>query len=176
VAISMHSASVPIFLRMLGNMNTWLDKAEAHASAKKFEPSVYIGARLAPDMLPFVNQVQIACDAAKACVARLAGVEAPKFEDNETSIAELRERIRKTVDYVGSVPADSIDGSETRDVVVPRRAGPITVKGEAYLKHYALPNFFFHTTTAYALLRHNGVDLGKSDYLGGVTAAAPAAG
>src|SRR5664279_3186646 len=108
VAISMHSASVPIFLRMLGNMNTWLVKAEAHASAKKFDPSVYIGARLAPDMLPFVNQVQIACDAAKACVARLAGVEAPKFEDNETSIAELRERIRKTVDYVGSVPADSI--------------------------------------------------------------------
>jgi uncharacterized protein len=166
MTISMHSASVPIFTRMLGNLLAWLDKAEAHATAKKFETSVFLAARLAPDMLPFTTQIQIACDAAKFGVARLAGVEAPKFEDNEASFAELRTRIRKTLDYVQSVPAAQINGSEDRDVIVPRRSGAITVKGEAFLKTMALPNFFFHVTTTYALLRHNGVDLGKSDYLG----------
>jgi hypothetical protein len=172
VAISMYSASVPVFVRMLGNMNSWLDKAEAHAKEKKFEPSVYLGARLAPDMLPFTKQVQIACDAAKFCMARLSGVDAPKFEDDETTIAELRERIRKTVDYVRSVPADSIDGTDAKDIAVPRRDGSITMKGETYLKQFVLPNFFFHVTTVYALLRHNGVDLGKGDYLGSLTAEA----
>jgi hypothetical protein len=171
VAISMHSASVPIFVRMLGNMNTWLDKAEAHAREKKFEPAVYLGTRLAPDMLPFTNQVQIACDSAKFCIARLTGVDAPKFEDSESSLAELRERIRKTVDYVSSVPADTIDGTDAKDIAVPRRAGSITMKGETYLKQFVLPNFFFHVTTVYALLRHSGVDLGKGDYLGSLTAA-----
>ena len=166
MSITMHSASVPIFVRMLNNMLTWLDKAEAHATAKKFETSVLLGARLAPDMLPFTKQVQIGCDAAKFGVARLAGVEAPKFEDDETTLAELRERIRKTIDYVQSVPADKINGSEERDITVPRRDGPMIVKGEPYLKNFVLPNFFFHVTTTYALLRHNGVDLGKSDYLG----------
>ena len=125
MAISMHSASVPIFVRMLGNIDGWLDKAEAHAAEKKFEPSVYLGARLAPDMLPFMQQIQIACDTAKFCVARLAGSEAPKFDDDETTIAELRQRIRKTIDYVQSVPADRIDGSDDREITVPRRAGPI---------------------------------------------------
>ncbi|MGZ5216572.1 MAG: DUF1993 domain-containing protein [Caldimonas sp.] len=171
MAISMHSASVPVFVRMLGNINGWLDKAEAHAAAKKFEPSVYLSARLAPDMLPFTTQIQIACDAAKFCVARLSGTEAPKFEDSEKSIGELRERIRKTIDYVQSVPAAQIDGTDANDISVPRRAGPITMKGEMYLKHFVLPTFFFHVTTAYALLRHNGVDLGKSDYLAGLTTA-----
>jgi hypothetical protein len=171
MSISMHSASVPVFVRMLGNMSAWLDKAEAHAKEKKFEPAVYLGARLAPDMLPFTKQIQIACDAAKFCVARLTGVDSPKFEDNEASLAELRERIRKTIDYVRSVPADAIDGSDAKDIVVPRRDGSITMKGEVYLKQFVLPNFFFHVTTVYALLRHNGVDLGKSDYLGSLTAA-----
>jgi hypothetical protein len=166
MTISMHSASVPIFVRMLGNMLTWLDKAEAHATAKKFDTSVLLAARLAPDMLAFKEQIQIACDAAKFGVARLAGVEAPKFEDTEATFDELRARIRKTIDYVQSVPPAQIDGSEDRDVTVPRRAGPMIVKGEPYLKHFVLPNFFFHVTTTYALLRHNGVDLGKSDYLG----------
>jgi len=166
MSISMHSASVPIFVRMLNNMLTWLDKAEAHATAKKFETSVLLNARLAPDMLPFTKQIQIASDAAKFGVARLAGVEAPKFEDNEATLAELRERVRKTIDYVQSVPADKINGSEERDITVPRRDGPMIVKGEPYLKNFVLPNFFFHVTTTYALLRHNGVDLGKSDYLG----------
>jgi uncharacterized protein len=164
--ITMHSASVPVFVRMLGNLGRWLDKAEAHAQARKFDTGAYLNARLAPDMLPFSKQIQIACDAAKFAVARLAGVESPKFEDNETTLAELRERIAKTVAYVQSVPAAQIDGTETKDVVVPRRDGAITLKGEFYLKHFVLPNFYFHVTTAYALLRHNGVDLGKGDYLG----------
>ena len=166
MSISMHSASVPIFVRMLGNINAWLDKAEAHAAAKKFEPSVYLSARLAPDMLPFTRQIQIASDSAKFGIARLAGIEAPKFEDNEASFADLRERIRKTIEFIESVPAAQIDGTEDKDVSVPRRDGSITLKGEFYLKHFVLPNFFFHVTTAYALLRHNGVELGKRDYLG----------
>ena len=166
MSISMHSASVPLLVRMLNNMLTWLDKAEAHATAKKFETSVLLGARLAPDMLPFTKQIQIASDAAKFGVARLAGVEAPKFDDTESTMAELRERIQKTIDYVQSVPADKINGSEDRDISVPRRDGPVIVKGETYLKNFVLPNFFFHVTTTYALLRHNGVELGKNDYLG----------
>jgi hypothetical protein len=166
MSITMHSASVPIFVRMLANVNTWLDKAEAHATAKKFDTSVYLGARLAPDMLPFTKQIQIACDTVKFCVARLAGVDGPKFDDNETTLTELRERINATIAYVKSVPAEQIDGSEEKDITLPRRDGPIIMKGEAYLKHFALPNFFFHLTTAYALLRHNGVEVGKMDYLG----------
>src|SRR5262249_51583624 len=121
MTISMHSASVPVFIRMFNNMTTWLDKAEAHAQAKKFEPSVYLTARLAPDMLPFLRQIQMASDAAKFAVARLAGVEAPKFEDNETNFAELRERIAKTVAFIKSVPADHIDGTEDKDIALPRR-------------------------------------------------------
>lgn len=166
MGISMHSASVPVFVRMLDNLLAWLDKAEAHAAARKFDVNVLLTARLAPDMLPFVKQIQIASDAAKFGAARLAGVEPPKFEDNEATLAELRERVKKTIDYVKSVPAARIDGSEDKDITVPRRDGPMILKGEPYLKHYVLPNFFFHVTTAYALLRHNGVDLGKADYLG----------
>jgi hypothetical protein len=172
MAISMHSASVPIFVRMLGNIDGWLDKAEAHAAERKFETSVYLGTRLAPDMLPFMQQIQIACDAAKFCVARLTGTDGPKFEDDETTLTDLRQRVRKTIDYLQSVPAAQVDGSDEREITVPRRAGPITMKGEQYLKHFALPNFFFHVTTVYALLRHNGVNLGKSDYLAGLTTAA----
>jgi len=166
MSITMHSASVPIYVRMLSNVNVWLDKAETHASAKKFDSSVYLSARLAPDMLTFTKQIQIACDTAKFCVARLAGVESPKFEDKETTITELRERIDATIAYVKSVPAAQIDGSEEKDITIPRRDGSTIMKGEAYLKHFALPNFFFHVTTAYALLRHNGVEIGKMDYLG----------
>jgi len=169
MSISMHSASVPVFVRMFGNLSLWLDKAEAHAAAKKFDPQVYLTARLAPDMLPFTKQIQIACDAAKFGVARLAGIDAPKFDDTEASLAELRVRIQKTVEFVRSVPASQIDGTEAKDVVVPRRDGSITLKGEFYLKHFVMPNFYFHVTTAYALLRHCGVDLGKSDYLGALS-------
>jgi hypothetical protein len=154
---------------MLVNIGSWLDKAEAHAAARKFEPSVYLSARLAPDMLPFTRQIQIASDGAKFGIARLAGIEAPKFEDDEASFADLRERIRKTIAFLESVPAAQVDGTEDKDVVVPRRDGSITLKGEFYLKHFVLPNFYFHVTTTYALLRHNGVDLGKRDYLGALT-------
>ncbi len=166
MAITMHSASVPVFVRMLGNLEGWLDKAEAHAQAKKFDPGVYLTTRLAPDMLPLPRQIQIACDAIKFGVARLAGVEAPKFEDDEASLADLRARIRKTLDFVQSVPAAQIDGTENKDVVVPRRDGSMTLKGDVYLKHFVLPNFYFHITTTYALLRHSGVELGKADFLG----------
>ena len=166
MSITMHSASVPIFVRMLANTSVWLEKAEAHAAAKKFDPAVYMSTRLAPDMLPFPKQIQIACDTVKFAVARLAGVESPKFEDNETTLAELRARVDATIAYVKSIPAAQIDGSEERDITLPRRDGPIVMKGEAYLKHFVLPNLFFHLTTAYALLRHNGVELGKMDYLG----------
>ena len=168
MTISMHSASVPVFLTMLGNLSKWLDKALAHAQARKFDPDTLLTARLAPDMLPLLRQVQIACDAAKFGAARLAGAEAPRFDDIETTIAQLQERIAATMDYLRSVPAERIDGSEGRAVSVPmRNREPMQFVGEQYLKHFALPNFFFHVTTAYALLRHNGVDLGKADYLGG---------
>jgi hypothetical protein len=166
MSITMHSASVPIFVRMLGNMTAWIDKAEAHAAAKKFDPAVYLSARLAPDMLPFTKQIQIACDTVKFCVARLAGVDSPKFDDTETTLAELRERINATIAYVKSIPAAQIDGSEDKDITIPRRDGSTIMKGEAYLKHFALPNLFFHATTTYALLRHNGVEIGKMDFLG----------
>ncbi|MFG6489475.1 DUF1993 family protein [Roseateles sp. BYS78W] len=165
--ISMHAASVPAFARMLGNMLNWLEAAKAHAEAKKFSTDVYLTLRLAPDMLPFTKQIQIASDAAKGCVARLAGQENPSYPDNEASLDELAERIRKTRDFVLSIPAAAFDGSETREITIPRRSGdPLKFEGLAYLQHFALPNFYFHATTTYALLRHAGVPLGKSDYLG----------
>lgn len=168
MSISMHSASVPVFVRILNNMLAWLDKAQAHADARKFDSNNYLGLRLAPDMLPFTRQVQIASDAAKGCVARLAGLEVPKWEDNEASLDDLRARIRKTIDFVQSVPAASIDGSEAREIVLPMRVGdPLRFNGEDYLRHFALANFYFHSTTTYALLRHAGVELGKRDFLGG---------
>ena len=166
--LSMHSASVPIYLTMLGNLSKWLDKAVAHAQARKFDPDTLLTARLAPDMLSLAKQVQIACDTAKFGVARLAGVDAPVFEDTESTVAQLKERIAKTVAFVQGVPAAQVDGSEAKPVSVPVRGrDPLQFTGEQYLKHFALPNFFFHVTTAYALLRHNGVELGKADYLRG---------
>jgi uncharacterized protein len=168
MSISMHSASAPVFTRMLTNLLTWLDKAEAHAAARKFDVNNFLAMRLAPDMLPFTRQIQIASDSAKACMARLAGVEAPKWEDNEATLDELRARVRKTIDYVNSFSAAQIDGSEEREILVPRRTSePLVFRGEDFLKHYALPNLYFHVTTAYALLRHGGVEIGKGDYLGG---------
>jgi hypothetical protein len=166
MAISMHSASVPIFVRMLRNMLAWLDKAEAHAKAKKFDPNNFLGMRLAPDMHPFSRQIQIASDACKGCVARLAAVEAPSFPDDEKTLDELRARIRKTIAYAESVPASKIDGSESREIAIPIPGRELRFPGEQFLKHFALPNFFFHVTMTYALLRHGGVDLGKADYLG----------
>ncbi|GAB4556001.1 MAG: DUF1993 family protein [Rhizobacter sp.] len=164
--ITMYSASVPVFVRKLGSLAKWIDKAEAHAQAKKFDGAVYLAARLAPDMLPFTKQIQIACDGAKFCIARLAGVDAPKHEDHEATLAQLKERIASTLAFIQSVPEAQIVGTDDKDISVPRRDGAVSMKGEFYLNHYALPNFYFHVTTAYALLRHNGVELGKSDFLG----------
>ncbi|MFM7330239.1 MAG: DUF1993 family protein [Brachymonas sp.] len=173
MTISMHSASAPIFKSMLGNLDHFLAKAAAHAAAKKFDPANLLAARLAPDMLPFTRQVLIACDASKLGLARLAGVDAPKFDDTESSIEQLRERIAKTIAFIDSVGADKVDGSEEKEITFPvgRDGATRTMKGEAYLKHWVFPNFFFHVTTAYALLRHNGVELGKTDFLLGAKAA-----
>lgn len=165
--LSIHSASVPVFTRMLGNMLAWLDKAEAHAAAKKFDVANYLGLRLTVDMLPFTRQIQIASDTAKLCVARLAGVEAPKWPDDEKTFAELRARVQKALDYVQSVPAAKLDGGESREIDLPM--GPnrtVKVTGEVMLRGFSLPNFFFHATMTYALLRQAGVELGKMDYLG----------
>jgi uncharacterized protein len=172
MTISMSSASLPTFKTTLGNLSHILDKAQAHAEARKFDPAVLLQYRLAPDMLPFTRQIQIACDAAKNGVARISGVEAPKFEDTETTFPELKARIQKTLDFLATVPRDALDGTEEKNITFPvGRDKTRTMTGEAYLKHWALPNFFFHVTTAYAILRHNGVELGKSDYLAGAAAA-----
>lgn len=168
MAISMSSASLPVFRTMLGNLSHLLEKGQAYAQARKFDPQVLVTYRLAPDMLPLSRQVQIACDAAKNGVARIAGVEAPKFEDNEATFDELRARIAKTLAWLDTVPAEKLNGTEDKDITFPvGRESTRTMKAEAYLKHWVLPNLFFHVTTAYAILRHNGVDLGKADYLVG---------
>ena len=168
MTMSMHAASVPVFQHMLRNLSHILDKGEANAQARKIDPAVLAGSRLAPDMLPFTRQILIACDAAKNGVARIAGVEAPRFEDTEASFPELKARIQKTLDYLGTVPAAKLDGTEDKEITFPvGREKTRTMKAQAYLTTWALPNFFFHITTAYAILRHNGVDLGKVDYLTG---------
>ncbi|MEZ4216172.1 MAG: DUF1993 domain-containing protein [Myxococcota bacterium] len=167
MAFTIHSASVPIFVRMLTNALAWLDAAEAHAKERGFDPDLHLQLRLAPDMFPLVRQIQIASDAVKGCVARLAGVEPPKWADDETTLDALRARIRTTIEYAQSVPASAFEGAETRAISLP--IGPdrkIEFTGETFLAHFSLPNFFFHVTTTYALLRQAGVKLGKMDYLG----------
>jgi len=173
MTISMSSASLPVFKAMLGNLSHFLDKGQAHAEAKKFDPVALLQFRLAPDMLPFTRQILIACDGPKNGMARISGVEAPKFEDNEATFPELKARIQKTLDYLDSVPAEKVDGTEDKDITFPiGRDKTRTMKAEAYLKHWVLPNFYFHITTAYAILRNNGVELGKADYLAGAKASA----
>ncbi len=166
MTISMYSASIPIFKRQLEAVAKWLDKAEAHAQARKFDTANYLQLRLAPDMLPFVRQIQIASDNAKGCAARLAGQEPPRFDDVEASFDDLRARIRRTIEFIESVDPGLIEGSEKREIVLPlRNRDPLELDGEFYLTQWVLPNFEFHCTIAYALLRHAGVELGKSDYL-----------
>ena len=167
MTISMHSASAPVFVKMLSSLLKWLDKAEAHAQARKFDANNFLTLRLAPDMLPLSRQIQIASDAAKGCMARLAGVEIPKWPDDEATLDDLRARVKKTIDYVQGVGAAQVDGSEGREVTIPLRSGDaLKFDGETFLRHFALPNFYFHVTTVYALLRQAGVELGKADYLG----------
>ena len=171
MSISMSSASLPICTAMLRNLSHFLDKAQSFVDIKKCDQLALTQYRLAPDMLPFTKQVQIACDAAKNGIARLSGIQAPKFEDNEVTLADLKARIQKTLDYLATVPGNYLDGTEAKEITFPvGRDSTRTMSGEAYLKHWMLPNLFFHVTTAYAILRHNGVDLGKREYLLGAAA------
>jgi hypothetical protein len=168
MAMSMYAASVPVFQHMLRNLIHILDKGEESARSRGFDPAVLTTYRLAPDMLPFTRQVLIACDAAKLGVARISGLEAPKFDDTEASFPELKARIQKTLDFLATVPASALDGTEDKEITFPAgRDRTRTMAAQAYLTTWALPNFFLHVTTAYAILRHNGVDLGKADYLAG---------
>lgn len=162
----MYQASVATFIRMLNNLTAILEKAAAHADAKKIEPAVLINSRLYPDMFALGRQVQIATDHAKGCGARLAGMEPPKFEDNEATFPELIARVRKTVAYLNELKPEQIDGSEERTITLPMRTRTLTFRGLTYLLNFALPNFYFHVTTAYDILRHNGVELGKRDFIG----------
>jgi len=164
--VTMHSISLPLFTRMLSNLSAILDKAEAFATAKKVDPDVLLNARLAPDMFPLKRQVQLASDFAKGAAARLSGQEIPKWEDNEKSFADLKARIKRTQDYIAGFGAGQIDGSETRDVSLTIAQKPAVLKGQAFLLNYAFPHFFFHVTTAYNILRHNGVEVGKRDFMG----------
>jgi len=167
MSITMHSASAPVFIRMLNNMLGWLDKAEAHAKARKFDPNNYLSMRLTPDMLPLSAQIQIATDHVKGGLARLAGIEPPKWADDEKTLDALRARIRKAIEYAQSIPAAKLEGSDAREITLPIGPGrTMEFPGEMFLKAFSLPNFFFHTTMTYALLRQGGVELGKMDYLG----------
>ena len=164
--LSMYQASVPAILQMLNALSANLDKAAEHAKANGIDPSELTTARLAPDMFPLTRQVQIATDHAKGMVARLSGRENPKYEDTESTLNELKARIAKTVVFVQSVPQSEIDGSEAKEITITPGGQARTLSGERYLLHNALPNFFFHVTTAYDILRHKGVNVGKRDYLG----------
>ena len=166
--MSMYEASVPAFLSMLKNLTAILDKAEAFAAEHKIAPEVMVNWRLAPDMFPFSRQVQIAADFAKGTTARLAGAEVPSYPDEEKTFADLKARIAKTVKFVEGFQAKDIDGSEDRDITLKIGGQDMHFKGEPYLVHFALPNFYFHTTAAYAILRRCGVEIGKRDFLGAI--------
>lgn len=166
MAVSMHQISVPVFTRMLSNLAAILEKAELHCEERKIDPAALINFRFYPDMFPFSKQVQIAADAAKNGSAYLAGAEPPKSENTEQTFSELIARVRETIDFVNGFKPEQIDGSEEREVNIKRGDTVLTYKGQEYLLNRVLPNFFFHITTAYDMLRHNGVALGKKDYLG----------
>jgi hypothetical protein len=166
MTISMYRASVPVFAHTLEAVSAFLRKAAAHATLRKIEPSVLLSMRLYPDMFPLTRQVQLTADFAKGTSARLAGVEALKFSDEEKSFEELEQRIAKTTAFIGGLKPAQIDGSEDREITVPIGGQPHTFKGQPYLLHFALPNFFFHAATAYDILRHAGVELGKRDFIG----------
>ena len=163
---AMYDHSVPVFAKMLGSLSTLLDKAAKHCEAKKIDPNALLSARLFPDMFPLLRQVQIATDQAKGCAARLAGVDVPKYDDNEKTFDDLKARIAKTTAFVNGIKADQLANSAGRDVTLPIGGNPTTFKGEWYLKHFVMPNFYFHITTAYNILRSLGVDIGKRDFMG----------
>ncbi len=170
MALTMYQASIPVFVRMLGNLSSILDKGAAYAEAKKFDQSVLVNARLAADMYPLSRQVQIATDMVKGCAARLAGLEVPSYDDNETTFADLQARVARTMGFLQSVTAEQINGTEERTVTLKIRGKEISFLGQPYLLNFVLPNLYFHVTATYAILRHNGVELGKMDFLGGYPA------
>ena len=165
--ISMHAMSHDVFRKALTQLLFVMEKGVANAKARNFDPNVFVSQRLAPDMLPFARQIQLASDFAKNSMARLAGIDPPKFEDNEATIDELVARVKKTLEYIATVQATALEGSEDRDIKIPLRDRTLEMKGLPFLQNWALPNFFFHHVTAYNVLRHNGVDIGKRDFLGG---------
>ena len=166
MTLSMYQASVPRFANILGNLSNILDKTQAHIEAKKIADASLTAYRLFPDMLPMTTQVQIACDAAKGVVARLAGVAIPAFDDNEVTLADLKARIAKTVAFIQTITPAQIDGTEDKDIVIKRGEKETHYKGMQFLMGHAIPNFYFHVTTTYNILRHNGVEIGKRDFLG----------
>ena len=168
MTLSMYEASVPAFVRTLTQLSALLDKAEAYAAAKKIDPAVLVGARLYPDMFPFSRQVQIACDFAKGAGARLAGKDVPNWADDEKSLGELKVRIAKTLDFVAAITPKDIDGSEDRDISMKIGGQLMAFKGQPYLVNFVLPNFYFHAAMAYGILRHNGLEIGKSDFIGSI--------
>ena len=167
MSLSMYEASVPVFVRILTNLRGILETSAAHAKAKKFDDTVLVEARLYPDMFPLRRQVQIAADHAKGA-ARLAGVEPPAWEDNEKTLADLVERVTKTIAFLNTLQPAQFEGAESREITRPFRGKPTTFKGTTFLLSVAYPNFYFHVTTAYAILRHNGVEVGKSDFIGSI--------
>ena len=166
MTISMYQASAPVFDKMLGNLSAILTKAASWAEGRKIDPAVLLAARLAPDMFPLSRQLQIAGDFAKGTCARLAGVEPPKYDDNEASFADFQARIARTRQFIGTIKAAQIDGSEDKPISFKAGQRDLSFQGQAYLTGFALPNFYFHYTAAYAILRHNGLDLSKGDFIG----------
>ena len=166
MSVSMYEASVPVLIKSLTNLIGILQKAAAHAETKKIDPSVLINSRLYPDMFAFARQVQIASDNAKGCGARLAGLEPPRYEDTETTFPELIARVQKTIDYLRTLKSEQIDGSEERTITLKFRDNVTEYRGKEYLLEFLLPNYYFHVTTAYGILRHNGVEIGKKDFSG----------
>jgi hypothetical protein len=165
--LSLYQASVLAFQKTLAAESAILDKAAGYAEAKKIDPSVLLQARLYPDMFPFAKQVQLTSDFAKGASARLAGAEVPSYADTEATFDELKARIAKTVSFISSLKREQFDGAEEREINLKVGGRPMSFNGQDYLIHFALPNFYFHATTAYAILRHNGLDLGKRDFMGG---------
>jgi hypothetical protein len=166
MSVSLYEVSIPIFTLTLSNLSAILDKAASHAEAKKVDPKTFPAVRLIADMLPLSSQIQIACDTAKGAAARLAGIEIPRHEDTEATIPELKARIAKTLDFIKTIRPDQLLGGETREIVLKFPQSTLRFKGLSYLTNFVLPNFFFHVTIAYALLRKNGIDVGKNDFLG----------
>jgi uncharacterized protein len=166
MTISMHNASIPVMIKILGNLESILDKAITHATARKIDDSAFVEARLFPDMFTFARQIRIATDMAKGAGARLAGIDIPKFDDNEKTLAELKARVRKAIDFLKTLTPAQIDGSEERAITITAGPNTLNFKGLDYLLYWVLPNFYFHVTTAYDLLRHGGVEIGKMDFLG----------